>query len=282
MTIIAFVGSVFSPYYAWARGRGPADPTHFCSINVALYSKWQSRWAMTERGRARVHRTPDTFAVGPSALTWDGEALTIDIDEMAVPLPRRIRGQVRVYPRSRTATAHPIDAAGRHHWWPIAPRARVELDMQRPALSWRGRGYLDHNRGDEPLEAGFRHWTWSRADLPEGRAGVLYDITRADGSAASLALRFAPDGTAEAVDPPPVTTLPTTGWRIGRQTRADAGATTYVAATLEDTPFYARSVVATRWLDNPVMAVHESLSLTRFRSPVVRAMLPFRMPRKRA
>lgn len=276
------MGSVFSPYYAWARGRRPADPANFCAINVALYSKRRNRWAMTERGRARVARTPETFAVGPSTLTWDGESLTIEIDEVAVPVPRRIRGRVRVYPRSRTDTAHPIDTHGRHHWWPIAPRARVELDMRQPALSWRGRGYLDHNRGDEPLEAGFKHWTWSRADLSDGRAAVLYDITRADGSETSLALRFAADGAAEAIDPPPVAPLPTTGWRIPRHTRGDPGASTHVAATLEDTPFYARSVVATRWLDNPVMAVHESLSLTRFRSPLVRAMLPFRMPRKRA
>ena len=26
LTVIAFIGSVFSPYYAWARRRGRADP----------------------------------------------------------------------------------------------------------------------------------------------------------------------------------------------------------------------------------------------------------------
>jgi carotenoid 1,2-hydratase len=39
MTLIAFVGSVFSPYYAWARRKGQADPENHCALNVAIYSK---------------------------------------------------------------------------------------------------------------------------------------------------------------------------------------------------------------------------------------------------
>jgi carotenoid 1,2-hydratase len=54
-----------------------------------------------------------------------------------------------------------------------------------------------------------------------------------------------------------------------------------VRRTLEDTPFYARSVLQTRLLGQDAIAVHESLSLDRFRNPIVQAMLPFRMPRAR-
>lgn len=50
--------------------------------------------------------------------------------------------------------------------------------------------------------------------------------------------------------------------------------------TLTDAPFYARSVIGTHLLGEPVTAIHESLSLTRFASPWVQAMLPFRMPRQ--
>ena len=50
ITIIAFVGSVFSPYYKWARGRRqPPDPAHHCALNVALYGRGGKRWAMTWR-----------------------------------------------------------------------------------------------------------------------------------------------------------------------------------------------------------------------------------------
>ena len=54
-----------------------------------------------------------------------------------------------------------------------------------------------------------------------------------------------------------------------------------VIRTLEDAPFYARSVVSAQLCGEPVMMMHESLSLDRFRQPVVQAMLPFRMPRAR-
>ena len=49
---------------------------------------------------------------------------------------------------------------------------------------------------------------------------------------------------------------------------------------LEDTPFYARSLLATTLLGEPVTAVHESLSMLRFRQRWVQYLLPFRMPRR--
>ena len=277
LTLIAFVGSVFSPYYALARRRGPADPVNHCAINVALYGRAR-RWSMTERGRAGVEREPDHFQVGPSGLWWEGDVLHIRIDEVAVPWPARIRGVVRVHPAARRDHPEPLDAAGRHRWTPIAPVARVEVDLERPSLAWSGAGYLDANVGDEPLEAAFRRWHWSRAAMPDGTA-ILYDVERRDGSRLSLAVRAAADGRLTPIEPPPLATLPRTGWRIARATRSDAGA--LVARTLEDTPCYARSLVDGAILGQAVRAVHETLDLDRFRSPVVQMMLPFRMPRRR-
>src|ERR1700761_5872689 len=95
ITIIAFIGSVFSPYYAFARRKGPADPLNHCAINVAVYTNGNHRWAMTERPHGAVGRTANQFTVGPSNLAWDGRSLTIHIDETAVPIPRRVRGTVR-------------------------------------------------------------------------------------------------------------------------------------------------------------------------------------------
>jgi carotenoid 1,2-hydratase len=71
--------------------------------------------------------------------------------------------------------------------------------------------------------------------------------------------------------------LPKTAWRLPRTTRSDAAAR--VETTLEDTPFYARSVISTVLGGEPATGVHESLSLSRFTNPVVQMMLPFRMPR---
>ena len=68
-------------------------------------------------------------------------------------------------------------------------------------------------------------------------------------------------------------------WRIGRGTGAERGMAR-VQRTLEDTPFYARSLLATTLLGERVTAVHESLSMLRFRQRWVQVLLPFRMPRR--
>ena len=277
ITLIAFIGSVFSPYYAAARRRGPADPKHFVALNVALYGA-PRRWTMTERGRSRLHAEATQLAIGSSALDWRGDALSFAIDEVSAPVPSRLRGSVRVLPAALTQHAFPLDSAGRHRWRPLAPRTRVEVDLQQPALRWSGTGYLDSNDGDAPLEDDFRCWTWSRAAGRDGSTTVLYDVECRDGAATSLALRFDAAGRAAAIDAPPTVKLPPSGWRIARATRGEAGAR--VEHTLEDAPFYVRSLVSTRLFGEPAVAMHESLDLDRFRSRWVQVLLPFRMPRR--
>lgn len=279
LTIIAFVGSVFSPYYAHARTRARADPTDHCAINIAVYGPG-ARWAMTERGSARLHRDAATLAVGPSRLHWDGRALSVELDELAVPLPRRVRGHVQIVPSAITGESFPLDQGQRHWWLPVGPSARVDVDLATPAVCWRGAGYIDANTGDEPLEAGFTRWHWSRADLgPGAGTAVLYDPEPCNGAARPLALQFDPDGSTRAIEAPPPAPLATTGWRLQRCTRSSDGHAR-VERTLEDTPFYARSLVRQRLAGRDVTAVHESLSLERFRKPWVRVLLPFRMPRR--
>jgi carotenoid 1,2-hydratase len=275
LTIIAFVGSVFSPYYK-ITGRG--DPENHCAINVALNGPRSNAWAMTERGRGKVSRSADHFAVGPSSVLWDGDCLTIDVDEISAPLPYRVKGRVRVYPELIGTTAFQLDPAGRHRWHPVAPRARVEVEMAHPGVSWSGDGYVDSNFGEEPLEAGFADWHWSRAHLNRDVA-VLYEGVRRDGTPFDLALRFDHEGRWHDMPQPPSAKLPRTGWLVERLTRADKGFAPKVAATWIDAPFYARSAIDTRLWGEDTRAIHESLSLNRFRSPIVQSMLPYRMPR---
>ena len=275
LTIIAFVGSVFSPYYKLS-GRG--RPENHCAINVSLAGARGSAWAMTERGATHVDRGADHLAVGPSSVRWDGDALVIEVDERSAPLPYRVRGTIRVRPEMIGTTAFALDPAGRHRWHPVAPRARVEVAMTHPATSWSGDGYFDSNFGDEPLEDGFEDWHWSRAHLRNDVA-VLYEGRRRDGTPFDLALRFDRQGRWHDVVQPPPAALPRTGWLVTRATRADAGTVPRVTRTWIDAPFYARSQLATRLFGEDVTAVHESLSLGRFRSPIVQSMLPYRMPR---
>jgi carotenoid 1,2-hydratase len=276
--LIAFVGSVFSPYYrhAWKAGRAVAED--HCAINVALYSPGATRWAMTERGQRHVRRDARHFQVGPSSLHWDGQALNIRIDERANPLPRKVRGTIRVVPQGLCDYVAPLDAQGRHRWGPIAPCARVELAMDEPGLKWQGHAYLDSNEGDEPITEPFDTWDWMRTPLPDGSTLVGYDVRLKGGGERLIGTRFWPDGRTGAVALPPRVPLSPSGWRIHRQVRSEAAAS--VQRTLEDTPFYARSVVRTHLCGHEVTAMHETFSARRFAQPWVQALLPFRMPRR--
>ncbi len=134
------------------------------------------------------------------------------------------------------------------------------------------------NSGDAPLEHGFSDWQWSRAAMQDGTA-ILYEARRRDGSRFDLAVKFDPQGRMQFFDPPPAVPLNRTGWRVERSVRSDGEAS--LVRTLENAPFYSRSVVSAKLLGEPVALMHESLSLDRFKMLIMQAMLPFRMPRAR-
>jgi carotenoid 1,2-hydratase len=279
LTMIAMLGSVFSPYYKRARSKGLGDPFNFCGLNVALYGAAGKRWALTERGRNDLSIENNRLAIGPSSLVWDGTSLTVDVREITAPIPSRLRGKIRLFPSATTAETFVLSENGNHRWCPIAAFSRVELEFTNPALTWSGHGYFDWNSGDSPLEDAFIGWDWSRASTAQGTT-ILYDGVRRQQDDFLLALKIDADGTARHIPaPPPAKLALTPVWRIRRGTRSDAGAPVAVLKTLEDTPFYARSMIQSQIGGEPVRAMHESLSLDRFSNPVVQRMLPFRMPR---
>lgn len=280
LTLIAFIGSVFSPYYAAARRRGVADPENYCALNAVFYSPRGKRWALTERGAGALQRSTRQLEIGPSALRWSGDELIIDIEEITVPLPSRLRGQVRLQPPGALNDCEfALEAAGNHRWRPLAPVARVAVTLDSPQLRWQGNAYWDSNCGSEPLEQRFQHWNWSRAPLRDGGCGILYNTQPVAQPPSALALRFDHRGRVQSLPPPPAVALPPGPvWRVPRSTRSEHGAT--VQRTLEDTPFYTRSLVTSSLFGESVLAVHESLSLQRFGQRWVQTLLPFRMPRR--
>jgi carotenoid 1,2-hydratase len=174
----------------------------------------------------------------------------------------------------------PLDAAGRHRWGPIAPCARIEVALSHPDLRWHGHAYMDSNEGDEPVDRAFNDWDWSRATMANGDTSVIYDVRPLQGPERVIARRFRPDGSHEPFTVPPRHPLPTSAWRIARQVRGDASPAPRLVRTLEDTPFYVRSQIASRLLGEDAISIHETLDVPRVVSLPVRLMLPWRMPRR--
>ena len=281
IVIIAFVGSVFSPYYAKAHKKtGGANPENHCTLNVAIYSPGKNRWTMTERSAHSSSRDANHFVIGPSSLHWEKDCLTIHIKERAVPFGQAVRGTVRIYPERLFNFSTALDDQGHHHWGPLAPRARVDVKLSHPDLHWQGNGYLDSNEGDGPLALDFHEWDWSRTELSGQRTAVIYDVRQKNGNEKLLALVFHPDGQVEPFAAPPRQALPQTAWRIQRQMRNTDQASLKLVKTLEDTPFYARSVLSSELLGEQVTSFHETLNVPRFASPIVQWMLAWRMPRR--
>ena len=268
---------MFSPYY---KASGRQAPENHISLNVALYGPGCRRWTMTERGNSALWRDRSTLKIGPSQVHWDGNSLLIDVNEVGAVWPLKTRGKIRLTPEVLGQRRFRLDPSGRHVWEPLAPRSRVDVSFSEPDISWSGLGYLDANHGSESLEEGFADWQWSRAHLANGDTAVIYEGKLRDGDDFGMALRIASDGNAEVMEMPAPVVLGRTNWQVNRLTRADAGHEARLRATWEDTPFYSRSALATRLWGEDVVAVHESLSLDRFRSPIVQWMLPWRMPRK--
>lgn len=281
------MGSVFSPYYAWQRRRWGDDqalPERHAAVNVSLYRRapgatgWRKWWTMTERGQRELRRRPGLLGVGPSRLRWleDGSLLA-ELDEWTVPVPRRVRGALRLTPLALPGRAFALDAAGLHQWQPISPRARIEVELDAPLCRWQGDAYLDANWGRRPLARDFARWDWSRQHGPDGDSRLLYAAQPLAGAERVLALRIDGAGGIHADDAPPACALPATAWGLQRQTRAWPAAAPAVDATLESGPFYCRSLLRDAAGGAPWL--HESLDLSRFERPLVQAMLPFRMPR---
>ncbi len=276
VTVIAFVGSVFSPAYFRAKRRGRAvDPLAHCGLNVVVHGPRANAWVFTEYRGAEVSRHADTLALGRSRITRDDRGLVVEIDERTYPWGRPVRGRIRLQAQGWHTQQFALDGAGRHLWWPIAPRATIEVDLEAPAMRFVGPGYHDSNRGCEALEQSLRSWTWSRSSDGDATA-LLYDVTDRDGVERRLGLRYGPVGV-DRIAPAVTTSLGPSRWGLPRSTRSDRDDDTRLLRTLVDAPFYARSLYACDRGGASVRGVHEVVDLDRFARTSTQLMLPFRI-----
>lgn len=273
--MIGFIGSVFSPWYAWSGRRAPQN---HCCLNVVT-SGLNGRFTMTDRGTAALRQDRDTLGIGPSRMHWTGRELVIDIDEWgAPPMVTPVRGRIVVEPSAVTGAEALLTPDGAHLWRPFAPVARISVDLTQ-GHRWEGHGYFDANFGSRALERDFRFWTWGRYPLRD-RTACYYDATRRDGSTLALAVEADAGGAVRAVAPPPLVPMARSGWLVRRETRADPGTVPRQRLSLLDAPFYSRALVDTVIDGEPSTGMHEALDLGRFRQPLLKPMLAVRVPRR--
>ena len=280
VVVIAMLGSPFSPAYARARARGRVDPLDFSAFNVSVTSRSASRWALTERSRSAVARDATTLAVGRSSMRWlSSGSLAVEIDERSAPWGRPVRGRVLFHPDTRTESAVPIDGRGDHLWWPLAPLGRVEVALDEPRVRFTGSGYVDANAGRGPLEDSFARWSWARLSRVD-QVAITYDVvTRAEEDRRHgylidrAGLREIEGGDIVALGP--------TRFGLPRSLRCPGnGGARLSWRTVEDGPFYARSIVRHGDGAHSSTGVHEVVSLDRFAASWVQFLIPFRMRRE--
>jgi carotenoid 1,2-hydratase len=281
--VIAFIGSVFSPYYHWS---GRKNPLNHVAFNVALYGPRGHAWAMTERGTRHLRRERRALEIGGSSICFDGSELVLAFDEVFLPWPgqrwwpERMQGEIRLTPSILADQAYRLDPSGRHVWQPVVPQGRVTVSSEMlPNGGWSGQGYHDMNYGSRPLEMDFEGWDWARGATEDGRAILVYDAVLADKSRNRFGLLYAEDEVRE-IELPARQRLVRGFWGVGWGVACDEAADANLCGVYEDSPFYRRSLVKTEIAGERLVMMHETLDCRRLANPLVRLMLPFRMPRR--
>ena len=195
ISIIGFIGSVFSPWYYWSKRKDPQN--HVC-INVAMYGKgW--RWTMTERGKQKLKRTQNMLKVGPSSFNWNKDHLIINFDEYSIPHFDNVKGTVKIIPKFISEIECNLLSDNSHVWRPFSPISRIEVDINKPGWQWEGHGYFDANFGSNALEKDFSYWTWGRFPTDKG-SYTFYDAIPRKEKDVNIALLFKNNGRIEKID----------------------------------------------------------------------------------
>ena len=280
VSIIAFIGSVFSPWYKWS---GRKKPQNNVCLNIATYGK-KGRFAMTDRGDSALIQEAHKLTIGPSSLTWDQteKKLVIEIDEISsLPFISKLKGTITLKPTGITDVELPLTKEGTHVWRPFAPTAEIDVDLNKPEWQWTGHGYFDANFGTRALEQDFDYWTWGRFPLKTGTS-CFYDLELRNNEQYQFGFHFERDGIpSDITDAPKNKRFSRSLWGIRRETRCDKEYKPRQEKSLLDAPFYSRATVSTRIKGIKTIGVFEALDLRRFRNPLLMFMLAVRVPRRK-
>ena len=274
ISIIAFIGSVFSPWYSWS---GRKNPHNHCSLNVVTYGK-RGRWTMTERKEKSIGLDANNFQIGPSNICWNGKSLDINFKEITIPHLDSLEGTISIYPEYITDIEVLLKPDGTHIWRPFAPISRIKVETNKKGWKWEGNAYLDGNFGTRALEQDFSYWTWSRLPFAN-HTTTFYDAELKNRTTTNIALKFSKDGSVTTLEPPPLKKVKRTKWFLKRVARSDQDFDPLQNKPLLDAPFYSRSELLTKINGEKTIGIHEALDMTRFTNPFIQPLLCVKIPR---
>ncbi len=282
------VGFVFSPSYAAARRLGRADPTAHVAVNVVVHDRHRRVvWAMNERGSDARRASRHALTLGRSQLSCDEKGVSVALDEPETAFFGRKKGHLVGTLRldAEQGAAPSVKLADGHAWRAFIPSGRIRVELPSHGISFGGDGYLDANRGVEPLERAFSKWSWVRRRRGD-RVDVVYDVHPRQGERRAFLL----SGDRHHVAVSEVAHVRTratqrTGFGLEIDSLEVGGAPSsrrppsriFVEPTvvIDDTPFYARYRIAGG------EGLGETLDLDRFENRFVQHLLGYRIHRER-
>jgi carotenoid 1,2-hydratase len=264
--LIFMVGAPFSPRRVRAGARGV--PARYSAVNFALY--WAGRprrWVLSEYPVSSWEA--GRFRIGSSWLEapTDG-SVVFHVRERTAWGGEPVEASLTLHPDVPAAPALTLVPGLSHVWQPLALRAHARLEVPTEGVACEGMGYLDSNRGEEPLAQRLPLWRWTRVHRAEG-TWVRYEVP------GEPWLEVTADEGRVAVDRVPAAdrALGATRWGL-RVPRALGRLRDALGPPrlLESSPFYARLEA-----EGPrAHAVGEVAHFRRFRSPLIRWMAHFR------
>lgn len=190
--VIFYEGNPFSTRYngALLDGKTP-QPSDYPAISISVYedgnpiyysfTEFEKSDCVFDEERPSVH-------VGPHKMEMvDGQKLKyqISLDER-LPNGDQIKASITF---ESAQTEHLFDdevESKGHQWNLVQPRANVRGEIQISAknedpkeIAFEGRGYHDHNTGNEPMRDEFTGWYWGRVHFDYGTL-VYYVMNRQD------------------------------------------------------------------------------------------------------
>lgn len=302
LVIVWYAALPFDPAYGTATLRHlanpeqtpPPDPLDHCAIGLSWYHEGRTvAYALNVFGRRDFAHRPDPFQIDVAGnyLDRDPSGYALRVRTPAVEPRQTLTASLSFRPVSGTRPSE-FDLGephSPHHWILAAPDCRVEgvVRSDGPAtreLNFQGRGYHDHNAGEEELSLAMRRWGWGRVHHG-ATTQVYYQAEPRHGPSRSLWI------TSEQGEP--VTVREDPGFELASWTRnvygmrsarscTIGGDLRRVQATLvDDGPFYQRWLSRFTWAGAPeaVLGISEFLEAGRLHRPWFNWMIPYRLKR---